>query len=723
VSHAYAVAVPVAEVPAVPLLRTKVHGPVARALVARPELVDRLAHGPARRLTLIRGQAGWGKSSLLAAWSAADPRRFAWLALDQGDNDPVRFFLYAIEALRNLADGVGERSAPLLGTPGVDVAGQVLPVLINELDALPERGVFVLEDYHEIDNVAVHDAVSYLVDRAPQGLEIVLSTRVQPPLPVSRLRGRGQLLEIAASDLRFSIDDAQTLLVAHQGLVLDPPDIRRLVERTEGWPAGLYLAALSLRGRDDAHEFVDRFAGDDRDVADYLTTEVLAGHSVPTRAFMLSTSVLDRLCAPLCDAVIGGTGSAEMLQSIESSNSFLLALDNRREWYRYHRLFRDLLRNELLSADPAGAETANRRAATWLRHHGAQSEAIPHLVASGDVEEAGEVIASSWLPVATSGRHEEVGRWIARAARAPARGPFHDGFGSGAAAADCLRTVHSWLLGDLGACRAAGEAALRHTGEPSPWDGVTGTWLGAAQFWLGHPEEGLATMREALQRCQAASFHPPWIACLGMLGLMHHLQGDQEAAREFSEQALSLSDRLGLDEHSRITAAAHITRAGLLTRNGRAAQARTELERVVETAHRGSGPVEMAHARIALSIAARDSGDTDGARVFRQDAQATIRGCPDPGPVVTAWLRQALAGAAAPRHAASLPTPPAADFSDRETDVLRLMAGTLSQREIGGILFISFNTVKTHTKNIFRKLGVGTRAEAVARARELNLIR
>jgi LuxR family maltose regulon positive regulatory protein len=446
-----------------------------------------------------------------------------------------------------------------------------------------------------------------------------------------------------------------------------------------------------------------------------------------------------------------------MLTTIERSNSFLLALDNRREWYRYHHLFRELLRNELLSTDPTGAATANRRAATWLVTHGWDAEAIPHLVAAGDVEEAGELIASLWLPLATSGRHEtvrawlgllppalrdgdarlcvasavtaigtgrldQVGRLIDQAARVPAGGPFHDGFRSGPAAADCLRAVHCWLLGDLGACRAAGQAALLGAGEPSPWDGVTYTWLGASQFWLGQPEEGLATLQEALKHCQAARFYPPWIACLGVLSLLHHLQGDHDVARARSDEALALSAKLGLDEYSRITATAHITRAGLLTGEGRADLARGELIRVVRAAHRGSGPVEIAHAHLALSMAAQADGDGAAARVFLDDARSTIRGCPDPGPVITALLERGGSLSAAPRRVTASNAALTADFSERETAVLRLLASKLSQREIGGVLFISFNTVKTHSRSIFRKLGVGTRDDAVARARELNLI-
>ena len=283
--------------------------------------------------------------------------------------------------------------------------------------------------------------------------------------------------------------------------------------------------------------------------------------------------------------------------------------------------------------------------------------------------------------------------------------------------------MHSWQLGDLRACRAAGEAALLDADEESPWDGVTYTWLGASLFWLGQAKEGQAALREAVDRCRAASFRPPWIACLSLLSLTHHLQGDHDTARAFSDEALAMSARAGLNEYSRLTAAAHITRAGLLTGTGQAEGARAELQRVVEVAHQGSGPVEIAHAQVALSMAAQATGDAEAARSFLDDARAVIQACPNPGPVVTALLHRAESRLAAPRRVTQPLTPVIGDFSERELAVLRLLASSLSQREIGSMLFISFNTVKTHSKSIFRKLGVATRADAVARARELDLIR
>jgi ATP/maltotriose-dependent transcriptional regulator MalT len=753
----YGADVSVAGGPGVSLIRTKVHGPVPRTMVARPELVARLVRGSKRRLTLVRGQAGWGKSNVLAAWSLEDQRPFAWLSLDRGDNDPVRFFTYLIEALHVVAASVGEASASILRTPGVDVVEDVLPVLINELDAAATDCVLVVEDYHVIGNATIHEAVAYLVDHAPPNLEMVISTRVEPPLPLARLRGRGELLEIATTDLRFSVDDAHTMLVTHQGLDLDQSAVRRLVERTEGWPAGLYLAGLSLAGRARPQEFIDEFAGDDRHVVDYLTTEVLAAQTPEVREFMLATSVLERLCASLCDDVVGGTSSATMLRDIERSNSFLVALDNRREWYRFHHLFRDFLRKELASTDPPTETAANRRAASWLQNRGRVAEAIPHLVAANEAEDAAELIASSWRRFATSGEHEtirtwlellppavragdsrlciasalvsistgrldEVGHWIDQAARASAGGPFHDGFNSGTAAANCLRTVHAWLLGDLGACRAAGHVAVDGADEPSPWDAVTYTWFGASQFWLGERTEGLATLHEALKRC-SADFRPPWIACLSILGLAHHLQGDDAAADSFAGEALALSAREGLNEYSRLTTAAHIAHAGSLTGRGEPDEARRELQRVVDGAHLGSGPVEIAHAFVALSTAAEAAGDLVAARSFLDDATQVVRVCADPGPVITEVLsRTGSTLDDAPRRSRP-PRTMMFDLTEREMSVLRLLVSDLSQREIAAQLYISFNTVKTHSKTIFRKLAVGSREAAVARARELNLIR
>ena len=287
-------------------LETKLNAPLgARRPVARDTLLDRLVDREPRRLTLVDAPAGWGKTTLLAEW-AADPRerrRFAWFTIDRGDNDPVRFWAYAIESLRAVAS-VGRSSLAALGVSGTDPVDVVLPPLINELTALDGRVVLVLEDYHLIHSDAVHDGVAFLLDHAPPAFELAIATRLDPPLPLARLRARGEMLELRTAELRFDETEAHALLRAALGDTLSGTDVERLVARTEGWPAGLYLAALSLGGRADQSEFIEAFAGDDRHIVDYLGGEVLDGIDPATRTFLLRTSILERVCGPLCDHVL-----------------------------------------------------------------------------------------------------------------------------------------------------------------------------------------------------------------------------------------------------------------------------------------------------------------------------------------------------------------------------------------------------------------------------------
>ncbi len=748
---------------------------MARELVPRPVPLGYLCSDSARRLTLIRAPAGWGKSSLLSAWFSAEEanRHFAWLSLDGGDNDPVLFFRYAIEALRTVAPTIGERSLALLTTPGAGIVDEGMPVLINELDALPVGSVLVIDDYHLISSAEVHEAVAFLLDHAPPGFELVISTRTEPPLHVARHRARGELLEITVADLGFSVSEATSLLNEQQGLGLDPADVALLVERTEGWPAGLYMAALSLRGRDDAHDFIATFAGDDRNVVDYLTSEVLNGQPADVQTFLLPTSLLERLSADLCDAVTGGTGSAEILRQMEESNSFVVALDNRRHWYRYHHLFRDLLRHELLVTDPERAVEVHRRAAHWLHGAGDTSEAILHTIAAGDIADAVEMVAAAWRPLSYVGSHQtiqtwlaalppdvhrgdarlcvasavtaigsgqldEVEPWIELAAEAPAAGQFHDGFPSGVAAAGCLRSVNSWLTGDLGACRESAVEAIDLPGEASLWDPFTYTWLGAATYWLGDSREGLERLEDALDRCRSATLPSvdgeaavrganhrtggaTAVACLGLLALAHLTEGDVDRADDRAEAALELSRASGLEEYW-VNTAAHTARAGILTRAGHTDEARAALDRALEVAGRGSGPVELIHALVARALVADADGDRRAARAFVGEARSTLLSCSDPGPVVSSMVGKAEVRLSVPRRPAGSSAPLVEEFSERELDVLRLLGSQLSQREIGNTLFISFNTVKSHSKSIYRKLGVGTRSDAVGRARELELL-
>ena len=472
--------------PGAVLLTTKLHAPGRRLeLVERRRLVEQLIAAEPR-LTVVGAGAGWGKTTLLAEWRSREPRRIAWLSLEPSDNDPGRFWTYVATALQSVVPGLGAGVLPLLRTPGTSVLESVLPLLLEELAALSGRYFLVLDDYHAITNRELHEQTAYFVERLPPALRLVIASRADPPLPLGRLRARGDLGEVRADALRFSAAETATFLNNVLQLDLTESDVARLHERTEGWAAGLYLAGLSLQGRTNRAEFIDAFAGDDRHLVDYLGAEVVDGQRSEVREFLLQTSILDRLSGPLCDAVTGRAGSAAMLEAIERSNLFLVPLDARREWYRYHQLFGELLANELRRTDAARVPVLHHRAFEWLRDHGSPEEAIHHAVAAGEIEDAAELIVDHWngvfnhgrlatvtawldaLPPATVegdprlcvarawvamdyGRLDEVARWIAAAER---RSTERD-----AMQLAILRVVHRYKAGDLEAAAAA--AAVR----------------------------------------------------------------------------------------------------------------------------------------------------------------------------------------------------------------------------------------------------------------------
>src|SRR5918992_647430 len=342
-----------------PLVSTKVRPSQARPkLVARPRLVESLTRGRGRRLTLPSAPAGFGKTTLLNEWakSRADGQRYvAWLSLDEADNDPVRFLAYLVAALRRtVEEGFGEGILAALRSPQPPRLEALSAALLNEMAALPGELDLVLDDYHLIDSEAVHGIVSFMLERLPENVHLVVSCRVQPPLPLARLRARGQMTKLGAAELSFTREEAAAFLKEVMGLDLSAEDVAKLEERTEGWVAGLQLAALSMREREDVSGFVESFSGSHRDVLDFLAEEVLERQPAHVREFLLKTSILDALTGPLCDALTGRSDSQVMLERLERENLFVVALDDERRWYRYHHLFADFLRRRLRreSADP-----------------------------------------------------------------------------------------------------------------------------------------------------------------------------------------------------------------------------------------------------------------------------------------------------------------------------------------------------------------------------------
>jgi LuxR family transcriptional regulator, maltose regulon positive regulatory protein len=398
------------------LVTTKLRPPRTRPrLVARPRLREALANTNGRRLTLVSAPAGFGKTTLLSEWSqscADGERSIAWVSLDEGDNDPARFLSYLVAALRTIEEGIGEAVLASLRSPESPRPEALVGSLVNEMAALPGELAVVLDDYHVVDAQPVHGIVSFLLDNLPPNVHLVIASRVDPPLPLARLRARDQMAELHASDLRFTPEEAAAFLEGVMGLELSAGDVSVLEERTEGWIAGLQLAALSMRDRDDVSGFVEAFSGSNRHVLDFLAEEVLERQPAEVRGFLLSTSVLERMSAPLCDALTGCSDGQETLERLERENLFVVPLDDERRWYRYHHLFADFLRGRLNAESPALAAELHRRAAAWYEGNGSIAEAIGHAFSTGDHDLAARLIEAGVKGAWSRGEGQTVLRWV-----------------------------------------------------------------------------------------------------------------------------------------------------------------------------------------------------------------------------------------------------------------------------------------------------------------------
>ncbi|HEV2931714.1 MAG TPA: BTAD domain-containing putative transcriptional regulator, partial [Streptosporangiaceae bacterium] len=402
-----------------PLLETKLYVPRSRrGLVPRPQLSERLDRGTASKLTLVSAPAGFGKTTLLTEWLAAGPdapageRLAAWLSLDRADNDPASFWTYVIAALRTVASGVGESALTLLQAAQPPPIETVLTALLNDLGATADDIVLVLDDYHVIDASDVQDGMAFLLDHLPPWLHVVIASRADPALPLARWRARGELVEIRASELRFTPDEAAAYLNEMMGLQLTARDVAALEARTEGWIAALQLAALSMQGRDDVAAFIAGFAGDDRYVVDYLVEEVLQRQPDGVQAFLLQTSILGRLSGPLCDAVTGQGGGKAMLEALDRVNLFLVPLDDRRRWYRYHHLFADVLQARLLDERPGQVPDLHRRASAWYEQNGEQSVATGHALAAQDFGRAADLVELALTAMSKTRQEATVHGWL-----------------------------------------------------------------------------------------------------------------------------------------------------------------------------------------------------------------------------------------------------------------------------------------------------------------------
>ena len=388
------------------VLATKLYVPPARSkIVLRPRLIEQLNKGLHRRLTLISAPAGFGKTTLVSEWIADCRRPAAWLSIDEGDSDLSRFLTYLISALQTIHAGIGSEVLQGIQASQPPPIESILTMLLNEISTIPNEFILVLDDYHLIDARTVDNALTFLLEHVPPQMQVVITTREDPNLPLARFRVRDQLTELRVTDLRFTASEAAEFLNQIMGLSLSVEDVTALETRTEGWIAGLQLAVLSMQGNQDAHGFIQAFAGDHRYIVDYLVEEVLHRQPEAIRNFLLQTSILEHLNGPLCDAVTSQSGGKAQLETLQRGNFFLIPLDDNRHWYRYHHLFADVLRMHLKTEQPDQISVLHGRASEWYAHNGSPSDAIHHALTGGDFERAADLIERT-LPIMRQSRQE-----------------------------------------------------------------------------------------------------------------------------------------------------------------------------------------------------------------------------------------------------------------------------------------------------------------------------
>ena len=741
------------------LLGTKLRVPaMGGQLVHRAALLDALSAGRCRKLTLLSAPVGWGKTTLLAQWAlgAGEDPRFCWLSLDRSDNDPVWFWTYVVAALQKVIPAVGTRAVELLAM-GADPVQVVLPTLLNDLDTITSPMVLILDDYHVVVNRAVHEQMAFVIDRMPANIQLVLATRSDPMLPLARLRASGELAEVRSDDLRFGAVEADRLLNDVLGLGLADADIQLLHRRTEGWVAGLYLAALSLSGRADAAAFIRTFAGDNHHIVDYLMTEVLEGQPPQMRSFLLHTSVLEHLSGALCDALLQTSDSASILQQIERENLFFVPLDTSRRWYRYHHLFGELLRAELHRSEPDIVGGLHRRAADWFEVEGLVDESVRHLVAAGDIARSADLIAADWVNEFNGGGLSTVAGWldllpdefvlqdprlsVARAWIALNVGQFDDAHKwieavEAASAADAvdavdhgglgaqlvaLREVHAFKTGDVAAAlEAARRAITLDFGNALQARSAACCIYGSALYFSGSIDEAQATFRRAVQLAEKVGDRRRRIYALGYLGLIAAESGQIADAEYQLRRATGVRTDLAGGEHF-VHAIVPLATATVLDARGDRAAAADAAHLAVGLARKGAGILEIAKALLFRAKILDDLSDHETAAASRNEAGALLRGCADAGIARTLLTAaQHRKGAAvSPRNQGDAI---AEELTAKEHGVLRLLPTRLSRREIGQRLYVSLNTVKTHQRALYRKLCVENRAAAVTRARELGLL-
>jgi LuxR family transcriptional regulator, maltose regulon positive regulatory protein len=789
------------------LLKTKLFIPPARGgLVGRPRLLQKLDGSlqGGQKLTLVSAPPGFGKSTLVIDWiaglrnekspnarSAAQNPKFCWLSLDDSDSDPIHFWRYLIAALQTTRPELGGAALVALQSPQPPSLLALAATLINDLAGLPAPLGLVLDDYHLIDASAIHESLSYFLDHCPPQFHLVITTRADPPLQLARRRGRGELTEIRAADLRFTPQEMFTFFNESMLLGLAAEDLTALEHRTEGWIVGMQMAALSLQGIYDKHSMVAAFSGDDRYIADYLVEEVLNRQPEAIQRFLLKTSVLERLSAPLCAALLGESSShaQEMLDTLERSNLFLVPLDNRRQWFRYHHLFANLLRHKLEQTEGSGAlYDLQVLACRWYEQNGLFQEAVRLALSCTDFESAARILESSGNQMFILGELEELRKWAATIpenillAHPPllmqaAWAAHATGYSAearrflGLLEKQVGATVESHILvknrlDELAPVHQAAllESSVLYTrlaldnqgfdfatrlGErvlpylvkerdhlprlfniPSALRSPMIFQLGLAEKIRGNFESASRNFIEAASLAQMppANFHIIAVS-LGHLSDTQILQGRLDEAEETCRKALQIIQEFPVPP-SAFFGMSYIGLARVAFEGGGFEQAMETLQKGLELCRLWNFVEGLAPGYCLLVELCHAQGNLEGA----QAALEQLNGLDSSSPQVIQALDAARSTLArplpdvpyAPSKAAILKSKASAaqlePLSERELEVLALIASGATNADIARKLYVSINTVKKHITNIFGKLGTATRVQAIEKARSIGLI-
>jgi LuxR family maltose regulon positive regulatory protein len=727
---------------------TKLAAPSTRAgTVVKTDAIGKLCASRSPLVTVI-APAGYGKTTFLARWAEADPRPFAWVALDSRDDDPVVLLRYIAGAMDRLEPVPPEVFDALSGGGASGWTKRVVP-LGNTLAARKEPFVLAFDDLHLVGNSSCLDVLAELLESVPAGSQLAVASREEPALPLGRLRAHGWLHELGPADLRLDGQEAELLLNA-AGIELGEDEVNELTERTEGWPAGLYMAALSMQAGspNPGSELV--FSGDDRFIGDYFRAELMSRLPSAEARFLKQTSVLERMCGGLCDSVVDSTGSAGVLEKLERTNHFVVPLDRRAEWYRYHHLFAELLRNELSRSEPDAAAELNRRAMAWCITHELPEAALIYGHAAGETDAVAGLVDELAMPTHYDGRMETLEGWLSwfsdddlrrypalavvggwlralsgHAAEAERWLALAEGSTSTIALSDGSATIDPWVailhagMMPDGPDRAIadGEAALAELAPGSGWRPSAFVMRGAGRFVLGDFDNAIADFTAAAEGGLEAS--QPATTAMGQLALLAIRRGAWNEAAEHAVAGQALIAEAGLSDYSS-SGLLYVATARIAVHEGRQEDARAALT----SAHRlrpmldygipwltMQVGMELARAHLALA-------EPGPARVVLREAEKVLEVRPQMGILVedARGLHESVAATSGPDGEWAM------SLTGAELRLLPYLATHLTFPGIASRLFITRNTVKSQAISIYRKLGVSSRSDAIERAVEVGLL-